>query len=61
MAAASGENGDIPWAIKSALTKFLQLAYFGRKLARERGFADTVRPSDDIEFHEGSYPIGLRR
>jgi len=31
-AAASGEKGDIPCAIKSALMKFLQSAYFGRKV-----------------------------
>jgi hypothetical protein len=31
-AAASGENGDIPLAIKSALMKFWQFAYQGRNL-----------------------------
>jgi len=30
--AASGENGDIPFAIKSAWMKFWQLAYSGRNV-----------------------------
>ena len=49
MAAVSGENGDIPCAIKSALTKFVQFARLGRTSRAKVVLPAPFGSSDDIE------------
>src|SRR5690242_13215281 len=50
MAAASGKNGDIPFAIKSALVKFSQSAYLGRNVVANVVLPTPLGPAMTYKF-----------
>ena len=58
IAAASGENGERPPAMRSALTNCLHRAYFGRNLRAKVVFPEPLGPA--TMYIDGRLPSFLR-